>query len=88
MKPNLPANAQGGIHPDVVAAETYAWRQRKAGGQFLRLKKSKGLSPADLALAERVVDAAKNDFGEFENLITFPAVNALFVRGILFYKVR
>lgn len=74
------------IHTDVLKAEDYALRQRRAGLQFLKMDKKAAGNPADVAMCERVMDAAKTDPGEFENLITFPEVNALFCRRALFFK--
>lgn len=74
------------IHPDVQAAETYAVRQRRAGLHLLTADRRIAHNPADIAMCERVVAAAKNDPGEFEHLITFPEVNALFCRGALYFS--
>lgn len=78
--------ASGAIHPDVHKAELFAFHQRRAGLRFLKMSKRIAGNPADVAMCERVVAAAKDDPGEFENLITFAEVNALFCRGALFYQ--
>lgn len=73
------------IHTEVLKAEDYALRQRRAGLKFIRMDKKVAGNPADIAMCERVVDAAKTDPGEFENLVTFSEVNALFCRRALYF---
>lgn len=72
---------------DVPKAEAAARAQRHAGCKYLRMSKRKAANPADVALCERVTAAAAHNFIEFEKLLAFPAVNALFSRGALFYRV-
>lgn len=73
------------IPTQVLQAEDFALRQRRAGLQFLKMSAELAANPADIAMCERVVAAARTDPGEFENLITFPEVNALFCRRALYF---
>lgn len=74
------------IHTDVIKAETYAAHQRRVGLRFIQIDRRLAENPADIAMCERVADAARNDPGEFENLISFPEVNRLFCRGAIYFK--
>lgn len=68
-------------------AERALEQQRRAlVPQFIQIDEKAADNPADIAMCERVVTAAKTDFGEFENLITFPEVRRLFDRGALHFR--
>lgn len=77
---------QMAIHPSVQEAEMRCWKQRRELVKLIQVDKKKAANPADLALCERVRAAAMDDFAEFENLLTFPEVNALFCRGALHFN--
>lgn len=74
------------INTDVIKAEDFCFRQRRHGLRYLKMSKRIAGNPADIAMCERVVTAAKEDPGEFEKLITFAEVNALFCKGALYYQ--
>lgn len=87
MRPEMPrAQRVAQIPTQVLQAEDFALRQRRAGLQFLKMSAKVAGNPADVAMCERVLQAAKEDPGEFENLITFTEVNALFCRGALYFR--
>ncbi len=71
---------------DVREAEHRCRLQMQHNAKLIRMSKSTAGNPADVALCERVVTAGKGDFAEFENLLTFPEVRALFNRGALFFR--
>ncbi len=71
---------------DVPKAEAFARAQRVAGARFLRMDKKRAANPADIAMCERVIAAGRTNAVEYENLLQFPEVNALFCRRALFYR--
>lgn len=73
------------IATSVLEAEAFAHRQRRHGLRYLKMNKTRCANAGDVSMAQRVI-ASKDDPGEFENLITFPEVNALFCKGALFYS--
>jgi hypothetical protein len=70
---------------DAAKAEIDCRDQRKELCKRVLIETRPGDSPADFAMCVRVRDAARADFAEFENLLTFPEVNSLFCRGFLHF---
>jgi hypothetical protein len=54
--------------------------------KLIQVDEVKAANPADIALCARVREAAFGNYPEFENLLTFPEVNALFNRGALHFR--
>lgn len=71
---------------DVREAERFCAAQRQALAKLLKMDAVKAENPADVALCERMIEAAKNNYAEMENLMTFPEVSALFARGALHFN--
>lgn len=72
----------------VPAAEAAAREQRRQLARLIKMDKKRAGNPADIAMCERVIAAARDNFKEYESLLRFAEVNRLFARGALYMGRR